>query len=51
MLTGNPIKFSSVPESVPTPAPRLGQDSEAVLRRILGLSEVDVLELRRGQVI
>jgi crotonobetainyl-CoA:carnitine CoA-transferase CaiB-like acyl-CoA transferase len=51
MLTGNPIKFSSVPESVPMPAPRLGQDSEAVLRRILGLSEVEVLELRRGQVI
>lgn len=51
VLTGNPIKFSAVPETVPTPAPRLGQDSEAVLRGLLGLSAQEVADLRREQVI
>lgn len=51
VLTGNPLKFSAVPETAPTPAPRLGQDTEAVLRGLLGLSDGDLVTLREEQVI
>ena len=51
VLTGNPFKLSAVPETVPTPAPRLGQDTEAVLRGLLGLSDSDLVDLREEQVI
>jgi len=51
LLTGNPLKFSGVREGVPTPAPQLGQDTDAVLRCLLGLSDQEIFALRQEQVV
>ncbi len=48
---GTPIKFSRTSEESFSPAPLLGQDTEAVLNRLLGLSVDQVAELKRRQVI
>jgi CoA:oxalate CoA-transferase len=48
---GNPIKLSGVNEEVYTPAPLLGQDTDAVLARLLGYSEQDIAQLRERKVI
>jgi crotonobetainyl-CoA:carnitine CoA-transferase CaiB-like acyl-CoA transferase len=51
VLTGNPIKFSAVPETTPTAAPQLGQNTDEVLRDLLGLSGGDLAALREQKVI
>ena len=50
-LPGNPIKFSGVNGTPSTPAPRLGEHTDAVLRGLLGLTEDDIANLRREGVI
>jgi crotonobetainyl-CoA:carnitine CoA-transferase CaiB-like acyl-CoA transferase len=50
-LPGNPIRMSGVAETPSTPAPRLGEHTNAVLRELLGLPEDAIAELRRRGAI
>ena len=45
-LPGSPIKMSSLPEPISRPAPRLGEHTDAVLQRLLGLSRQAIDGLR-----
>jgi crotonobetainyl-CoA:carnitine CoA-transferase CaiB-like acyl-CoA transferase len=46
-----PIKLSETPGAVVNPPPRLGEDTTAVLERMLGVSRDDVARLHRDAVI
>ncbi|MBI3965239.1 MAG: CoA transferase, partial [Chloroflexi bacterium] len=50
-LTGNPIKMSGVADADPAPPPQLGQNTEQVLSRWLGLDSSAVAELRERGVV
>ncbi|MDH5535748.1 MAG: CoA transferase, partial [Betaproteobacteria bacterium] len=50
-LPGNPIKMSGVTGTLSTPAPRLGEHTEAVLGRLLSLSPDEIAGLRRQGAI
>ena len=49
-LIGNPIKFSATPVEYREAPPRMGQDSDAVLREA-GLSDSEIAALRDQGVI
>lgn len=49
-LMGNPVKLSASPVEVTTP-PLLSQHTEDVLSKVLGLSKIEILDLRRNGVI
>ena len=49
-IPGSPIRLSASPTEV-TRAPLLGEHNAAVYGRLLGLSEADLAELRRGGVV
>jgi len=48
---GIPVKLSDTPGAVRTPPPAIGQHTDAVMTRDLGLSAADVAALRRDKVI
>ena len=50
-LVGSPLKFSDTPCELRMPPPTLGQPTEAVLTKDLGLSSAEVAELRASAVI
>jgi crotonobetainyl-CoA:carnitine CoA-transferase CaiB-like acyl-CoA transferase len=50
-VVGPPLRMSETPGTVRTPAPLLGEHTDAVLRERLGLSGDDVAALRRAGVI
>ena len=50
-VLGSPLKLSDTPSSQRTPPPTLGQHTETVLQRDLGLTRDAVDELRAGGVI
>ena len=50
-VTGVPVKLSDTPGAVESPPPVLGQHTEDVLSDWLGMSEVEVAELRRQEVV
>jgi len=50
-FTGNPFKFSAIPEGIPRPAPLVGQDTDDVLRTLLGIEEGELTQLRKDEVI
>ena len=50
-LPGNPIKMSGAPGTISNPAPRLGQHTDAILTRVLGLSAAELAGLRRQGAI
>jgi len=51
VLTGNPFKLSNVAKSVPRPAPLVGQDTDAVLKFVLGMKDEELLRLRESEII
>jgi len=50
-MTAPPVRMSETPGSVRTPAPLLGEHTEAVLRERLGLADEEIARLRRAGVI
>ena len=50
-MPGNPIKISGVPGTISTPAPQLGQHTDAVLGRLLGLTASQIAGLRQAGAI
>lgn len=50
-VLGVPIKLSQNPGAVRTPPPTLGQHTDSILRRDVGLTDADIQELRDTQVI
>jgi crotonobetainyl-CoA:carnitine CoA-transferase CaiB-like acyl-CoA transferase len=50
-LMGNPVKVSDTPSVEDTPAPLLGQHTEAILTKELGISPDEARELRRRGVV
>jgi glutaryl-CoA transferase len=50
-LLGIPVKLSATPGSVRTPPPRLGEHTDAVLKRELGIDPAGVAKLREQRVI
>ncbi len=50
-LPGVPVKFGSTPAAIQGPPPRLGQHTDDVLRRVLGLGEAEIVELRAAGAI
>jgi crotonobetainyl-CoA:carnitine CoA-transferase CaiB-like acyl-CoA transferase len=50
-VLGTPIHLSASGDAALTPPPRLGQDSDDVLRRLLGYGDEQIADLRENQVI
>jgi len=50
-VLGVPVKLSDTPGSVRTPPPRLGQHTDAVLQRDLGLGADEIAALRSKHVV
>ena len=51
LVPGAPYKLSQTPWQIRSPAPCLGQHTDAVLSQQLGLSVTDLKQLRDEQVI
>jgi crotonobetainyl-CoA:carnitine CoA-transferase CaiB-like acyl-CoA transferase len=47
-LPGIPVKFAGTPARVQGPPPHLGEHTDQVLRRVLGLSDAEIAELRQS---
>ncbi|HXZ88320.1 MAG TPA: hypothetical protein VEF07_07090, partial [Candidatus Binataceae bacterium] len=50
-IPGFPVKFSDWPDRTDLKASRLGEDNEAVLSEMLGLSKGEISELYAEQVL
>ena len=50
-IPGFPVKFSDYPDRVDLKASRLGEDNEAILREMLALSEAEIAELYKNEVL
>jgi crotonobetainyl-CoA:carnitine CoA-transferase CaiB-like acyl-CoA transferase len=50
-VDGIPAKFSRTPWRIKDGAPCLGEHNEEVFERLLGLSAIDVAQLRQEKVI
>ena len=50
-LVGSPLKFSETPVEYKLPPPRLGEDTEEVLKELLGYTAEQIAELRAHNVI
>jgi formyl-CoA transferase len=50
-LPGVPVKFARTPGGIQGPPPRLGEHTGEVLRRVLGLSDAEIAELRAAGAI
>jgi len=50
-LPGIPVKFGRTPARVQGPPPRLGEHTDAVLRRVLDLSDAEIADLRAAGVV
>ena len=50
-VMGVPIRLHATPGRAAAPPPRLGQHTEAVLRRVLGLRRAEIARLREAKVV
>jgi crotonobetainyl-CoA:carnitine CoA-transferase CaiB-like acyl-CoA transferase len=50
-LPGNPIKMAGMEGTISKPAPRLGEHTDAVLSRLLNLSEAEIARLRAAGAV
>lgn len=50
-LAANPLRMSATPPATRAAPPQLGQDTDAVLTELLGLSESDIAQMRARRVI
>jgi crotonobetainyl-CoA:carnitine CoA-transferase CaiB-like acyl-CoA transferase len=50
-VMGVPIRLDATPGAVTTPPPRLGEHTDSVLRRVLGLTPARVAALRKSGVV
>ena len=50
-MVGTPVRLSKTPGTVSTPAPMLGQHTEAVLREVLGMNADEIAALSAAGVI
>lgn len=50
-ILGNPLKMSQIDEEVFKAPPRLGEDTEQILAKILSYSPERIEELRRQSII
>jgi CoA:oxalate CoA-transferase len=50
-LPGMPVKFSSFPTRTDLQASKVGQDNEAILREMLGMSDAEIAALYADQVL
>ncbi|RLM83638.1 CoA transferase [Halobellus sp. Atlit-38R] len=50
-VPGSPIKFSESPDAAIEPSPTKGEHNEEVLRSRLGLSDIEIEELRSNDII
>jgi CoA:oxalate CoA-transferase len=50
-VVNTPFKFSRTPTKVDQPAPDLGQDNEAILNCLLGISQQEIDRLKQSKVI
>jgi CoA:oxalate CoA-transferase len=50
-IVGSPVKLSSVPEILPKPAPRLGENTGEILQQLLGFTRERIDALRAGKVV
>jgi crotonobetainyl-CoA:carnitine CoA-transferase CaiB-like acyl-CoA transferase len=50
-MVGAPVRLSETPGSVRTPAPTLGEHTDAVLRDLLGLDAPAIASLRAAGAI
>ncbi len=50
-LVNTPVKYSEATPSIRSPPPTLGQHTDEVLRDLLGLSELEIQDLRNGGVV
>ncbi len=50
-VPGSPLEFGAAPRATPGPAPRLGQDTDAILADVLGLSSAEIGKLHDQGVV
>ncbi|KAH8676520.1 CoA-transferase family III domain-containing protein [Tricladium varicosporioides] len=50
-LINTPVKYSYSTPGIRTPPPTLGQHTDEVLSEVMGLSEEEIVDLRRGGVV
>jgi crotonobetainyl-CoA:carnitine CoA-transferase CaiB-like acyl-CoA transferase len=50
-VMGVPVRLHGTPGRAELPPPRLGEHTQSVLKRVLGLTAADVARLRRSGVV
>lgn len=51
LTAGSPLEFTGVPRLAPAPAPRIGDQTDEVLREVLGLSQTQIESLQATAVV
>jgi 2-methylfumaryl-CoA isomerase len=51
LVAGSPLRFSAAPPRPPSPAPRLGEHTDAVLREVAGFNDGEIDSLRAAHMI
>jgi 2-methylfumaryl-CoA isomerase len=51
LVPRSPLSFTEIRTEAPRLAPRLGQNTDEILRDVIGCSEAEILRLRRGSIV